>query len=76
MLEKKQFIEPDHALIAEVTWLLADPEGYKTAVRNSVRSSVANETAEKIKQEQQGKTSSQQMNERRTIKRPMKNFFE
>lgn len=76
MLEKKQFIEPDHALIAEVTWLLADPEGYKTAVRNSVKNNVVNETAEKIKQEQQGKSSSQQYGERRTLKRPIKNFFE
>lgn len=76
LLEKKQFVEPDHALIAEVTWLLSDPEGYKNAVRDSVRNKLANETAEKIKSEQQGKSSSQQMGERRTLKRPVKNFFE
>lgn len=33
LLEKYQYVEPNHALIAEALWLLNDPEGYKTKVR-------------------------------------------
>ena len=29
LLEKYQFVEPNHELIAEALWLLADPDGYK-----------------------------------------------
>jgi hypothetical protein len=33
LLEKYQFVEPRHDLIAEALWLLADPDGYKGKVR-------------------------------------------
>ena len=33
LLEKYQFVEPRHDLIAEALWLLADPNGYKNRVR-------------------------------------------
>jgi hypothetical protein len=33
LLEKYQFVEPRHDLIAEALWLLSDPEGYKGRVR-------------------------------------------
>jgi len=34
LLEKYQFVEPRHDLIAEALWLLADPNGYKSKVRD------------------------------------------
>jgi hypothetical protein len=34
LLEKYQFVEPRHDLIAEALWLLADPNGYKNRVRD------------------------------------------
>jgi hypothetical protein len=33
LLEKYQWVEPRHDLIAEALWLLADPDGYKDKVR-------------------------------------------
>ena len=75
LLERKQYLQPDHSLIAEVTWLLADPEGYRNAVRKSVKKEVTEQTASKIKNEQQGAGNQQQQNERKVIKRPMRNFF-
>jgi hypothetical protein len=33
LLEKYQFVEPRHDLIAEALWLLADPNGYKNRVK-------------------------------------------
>ena len=33
-LEKYQFVEPRHDLIAEALWLLSDPDGYKNKVKN------------------------------------------
>jgi hypothetical protein len=35
LLEKYQFVEPRHDLIAEALWLLADPNGYKGKVKRS-----------------------------------------
>ena len=34
LLEKYQFVEPRHDLIAEALWLLSDPDGYKNKVKN------------------------------------------
>ncbi len=75
LLEKKQYIEPDHSLIAEVTWLLSDPEGYKQAVSESIKKKITSATADKIKGEQQGRSTQQEYNERKTIKRVPKSFF-
>jgi len=33
LLEKYQFVEPRHDLIAEALWLLADPAGYKSKIQ-------------------------------------------
>ena len=34
LLEKYQFVDPRHDLIAEALWLFADPDGYKNKVRD------------------------------------------
>ena len=41
LLEKYQFVEPRHDLIAEALWLLADPEGYKSKIKNQGGQQVA-----------------------------------
>jgi hypothetical protein len=33
LLEKYQFVEPRHDLIAEALWLLSDPDGYRTKIK-------------------------------------------
>ena len=58
LLEKYQYVEPRHDLIAEALWLLADPEGYKSKVReNAVKDTVA-KTVRQLKTEQSNKISS------------------
>jgi hypothetical protein len=82
LLEKYQWVEPNHELIAETLWLLADPEGYK----NQVRSKATNETVEKtvrlLKTEQANRTPSsvqeekeEKVNPGRKIQRQSRSFF-
>lgn len=49
LLEKHQFVEPNHGLIAETLWLLADPEGYKNKIREAVKKETHEETVRKLK---------------------------
>lgn len=53
LLEKYQFVEPRHDLIAEALWLLADPDGYREELRNQGSTTAINDTARKLKIEQQ-----------------------
>lgn len=57
LLEKHQYIEPNHGLIAEALWLLADPDGYRSEITKTASNSVAAETARKLKLEQADKNS-------------------
>lgn len=83
LLEKHQYVEPNHSLIAEALWLLADPDGYKSKVRENTKKEVVKETVRQLKSEEARKTSSSYANEeqqsyqpqRQTISRPSKNFF-
>lgn len=52
LLEKYQYAEPNHALLAEALWLLADPEGYRGKVREVQKKDVTEETVRKLKHEQ------------------------
>lgn len=58
LLEKHQYIEPRHDLVAEALWLLADPEGYKAKVRENTKKEVVADTVRKLKSEQSNKISS------------------
>ena len=58
LLEKHQYLEPNHALIAEALWLLADPEGYKTKVREVTKKAVAEDTFRQLKSEEKRKIAS------------------
>ena len=61
LLEKYQFVEPRHDLIAEALWLLADPNGYKSKVREQGSKQAVEKTVRQLKTEESRKlgTSSQ-----------------
>lgn len=58
LLEKYQFVEPRHDLIAEALWLLADPDGYKGKVRDQGGKAAVEKTVRSLKTEEQRKLSS------------------
>lgn len=55
LLEKYQHVEPNHGLIAEALWLLADPTGYKDKVREVVKKEVTANTVRTLKHEEGAK---------------------
>jgi hypothetical protein len=85
LLEKYQWREPRHDLIAEALWLLADPDGYRETVRNKVGQEKDRETFRTLKTEQSSKNTSAPIQEEDNraqvqrkpsgISRPKKNFF-
>lgn len=58
LLEKYQFVEPRHDLIAEALWLLADPNGYKNKVREQGTKEAVEKTVRQLKTEQSRKITS------------------
>jgi len=52
LLEKYQFVEPNHELIAEALWLLADPDGYKGKIMEKGSQIAVEKTVRKLKTEQ------------------------
>jgi hypothetical protein len=58
LLDKIQYVEPDFELLAEVTYLLADPEGFKNNVRQQGKNTATTEIVKKLKTEQQLATGS------------------
>lgn len=83
LIEKHQFVEPNHGLIAEALWLLADPEGYRAELRKEAKNTTAAETARQLRFEQankgsgtgSGEPADDNKTQRPGIKRPTKNFF-
>jgi len=83
LIEKYQFVEPRHDLIAEALWLLADPKGYKNNIKQSANNEHVSETVKKLKTEQSSRTSSTYAEPKdnvpnrttKTIKKPSKDFF-
>lgn len=87
LLEKYQWKEPRHDLVAEALWLLADPEGYRETVKNTVKKDVNTETVRKLKTEQQsGKSTGSHVQESNSegagrsvkkagIPKPSRSFF-
>lgn len=55
LLEKYQWVEPRHDLIAEALWLLADPDGYKTSIGNKAEKKTTEKTLRTLKTEQSTK---------------------
>jgi hypothetical protein len=62
LLEKYQFVEPRHDLIAEALWLLSDPEGYRTKVKEVGGKAVVEKTVRQLKTEESRKLSSSSTN--------------
>ena len=58
LLEKYQFIEPRHDLIAEALWLLSDPDGYKGKVREQGSKEAVEKTVRQLKTEESKKITS------------------
>lgn len=52
LLEKYQWVEPNHSLIAEALYLLADPEGYKAKLREGGKKEAVAATARALKTEE------------------------
>lgn len=84
LLEKYQWVEPRHDLIAEALWLLADPDGYKKNISSVVTQENNKQTLRTLKTEQSAmRSGTVQDNEdsgvvKRTttgIQKPRKNFF-
>jgi len=83
LLEKYQWVEPRHDLIAEALWLLADPDGYKSKIKQQGHAAATEDTVRKLKTEQSSRNPSGQMNDssnshsqrQRGIPRPTKSFF-
>jgi hypothetical protein len=87
LLEKYQWVEPRHDLIAEALWLLADPDGYKNKLREGGEKSATEKAVRMLKTEEATKLASSSTDERdskgssataqpsRTLNRPKKSFF-
>mgnify|MGYP003629915885 CR=1 FL=1 len=83
LLEKYQWVEPRHDLIAEALWLLADPDGYKSNIKTNVEQETNEKVLRTLKTEQATKSVStaREDNSRNTgakkrgVQRPRKNFF-
>lgn len=83
LLEKYQWVEPNHGLIAEALWLLADPKGYRSSITGNVEKEVNEKTLRTLKTEQATKSVSSASEERSRdtakrksgIQRPRRNFF-
>ena len=58
LLEKYQFVEPRHDLIAEALWLLSDPDGYKSKIQNVGAKEQVGKTVRTLKTEQQRRNTS------------------
>jgi len=83
LLEKYQWVEPNHALVAEALYLLSDPEGYRTDVKKVGGEEAVDKVVRKLKTEQNNLSNSSAPEEqpdtgvpkRATVRRPQKNFF-
>lgn len=84
LLEKYQWVEPRHDLIAEALWLLADPDGYRTKVREQGKKEATEKTVRMLKTEERNKISSTASDDydqepsrssQQKISRPSQNFF-
>lgn len=82
LLEKHQFVEPRHDLVAEALWLLADPDGYKAKIREGGKKDATATTFRTLKTEEKNKISSTGASEEPDdngksfkLPRPNKNIF-
>lgn len=80
LLEKYQFVEPNHSLIAEALWLLSDPKGYRDSLSVQAKNEVNEATRRTLKTEQHRKPGSNSIDhrdtssDRKVIQRPTSIF--
>jgi hypothetical protein len=58
LLEKYQFVEPRHDLIAEALWLLSDPEGYRSKIKEQGGRQATEKAVRQLKTEEARKNPS------------------
>jgi hypothetical protein len=56
LLEKYQYVEPRHDLIAEALWLLSDADGYKAKIREQGKQAQVEKTVRQLKTEEARRT--------------------
>jgi hypothetical protein len=85
LLEKYQWVEPNHELIAEALWLLADPDGFKNKVKSQGTRIATEQTVRSLKTEQarrvgsavvERESDSETNKSRKTLQRSNKNMFQ
>jgi hypothetical protein len=69
LLEKYQFVEPRHDLIAEALWLLSDPEGYRNKVKEQGGKVATEKVVRQLKTEESRKLGSSTQEEENDFKR-------
>lgn len=85
LLEKYQFVEPRHDLIAEALWLLQDPDGYRSKLKSQGSNESVAKTVKTLKTEEGRRLTSSGTNiesqvrtnstPKRTLQKPNKNIF-
>jgi hypothetical protein len=68
LLEKYQYVEPNYPLIAEALWLLADPDAYRSKVREQGKAESVEKTVRQLKTEQAKLQSSAPVIEKEEVK--------
>jgi hypothetical protein len=69
LLEKYQFIEPNYPLITEALWLLSDPQGYRTMVKQSGANEAVQKTVRALKTEESRKAGSSMSQQTEVVQR-------
>jgi hypothetical protein len=71
LLEKYQFVEPNHGLIAEALWLLSDPDSYRNKVRDQGAKQTVEKTVRQLKTEEARKIGSSIQEEQEQKRMPV-----
>lgn len=68
LLEKYQYVEPNHELIAEALWLLSDRDSYHSKIKESAKAETVEKTVRQLKTEQASRKSSTVLEEKEVKK--------
>jgi hypothetical protein len=73
LLEKYQFVEPRHDLIAEALWLLSDPDGYRNKIKDQGTKVATEKVVRQLKTEEARKLGSSSQRDDDDFKRKPNN---
>lgn len=68
LLEKYQYVEPNHQLIAEALWLLSDRDSYHSKIKEGAKAETVEKTVRQLKTEQSKRQSSTVLEEKEVKK--------